>query len=884
MIDEPIIKKKKKFPKKIFITIFILIASITGITYAFFNYSKLGEKNHTVVMGEIYVTLKNGETSLSLPNVFPETKEEALARDDNIVTFTVDSKNTHATKDIYYGISLNYGNENESKTRVKPEDVMIYLECDGEPIIDGVRYNDWDEQRIWVEKVAANTTTKQTKTYTLRMWIDENVIISDTDPNADYPAKTWKDHYVSLKISVDGKMETMNMPLSIESSDTMVENNKAYFIVNLSNYTNMSTYGLRSNDTMDLVIESTNDNIEFSYKDSLGNEVTEPTKTLNLSYPFNSNKNIEVQVFVTPKNDANGETDISITLNKNGERIQSLTKHMNVYGNNFCLNNGFNKLYDCILASDSLAPNVSTAISNIEAKGEPNLNQTAPTYTYVEDITEDVTNVYSYTGNRFYFGDSYEFNSTIGKFRLYNSDSSSVIVDYLSDTYKDYYTCGYTGVGYQTCNTIYKIKATSVSGTTYKIIKGDMITYKIASSIRSEVGLYKTEDDYGDSYFFRGDVTNNNVLLGGYYWKIVRTNGDNSIRLIYNGTTPNATGNATSVNDTTYTYSTEGARYTDPTYVGYMYGKNFERKVSEEVSYRNIGALTKYYFADDYEFDSTTETFKLKTKELEPISKTFSEMNTVDETTGKKLYELYPYTCGSASSDSSCQLIIQVNSIANDTEAIVQYHSYSSVDKDSTRTNEMSSNAKKQLENWYSKNIIGKTDDNGNLITDYIVDGTFCNDRGITDTKNNSGYLLNKYTFYAPYTRLTKTNISTSLKCSDDIRDKFSSTSSKGNGKLTYPVALITVDEVALSGGKVNEKNNDFYLNNGVRFWTMSPSYFDSVYAFARVWNILSDGTVYPYNYVANSFGLRPVINISPNVLISQGDGTTENPFRLKLA
>ena len=868
------------------ITVFLIV--IIGVGYAFFSYVYTGERNE-IVTGQIYMKLVENNEIL-LKDAIPQSKEDGLKRTDNSFSFQINAKNT-SDEVIYYGISLVEGIEQEG-TRIKPEHIMIYLECDGEVLIDGIRYNDWKNQRIYVDTIPANTNTEKVKKYTLRMWIDENVHISDTDPTADYTTEIWNNSYASLKVKVNGNLDTMNMPLSIETGDTMVENNKAYFMVNLSNYTDVTTYGLRASDTMDLVIEGTNKDIEFSYKDSLGNEVTDPSETLNLSYPFNKNTNVEVQVFVTPKNDANGDTDISITLNKNGERIQSLTKHMNVYGNNFCLNNGFNKLYDCILASDSLASDVTTAISNIESKGEPNLNTTAPTYTYVEDITEDVENVYSYTGRKFYFGDSYEFNSTTGTFRLYNQDGSAVIFDTLSNTYKDYYTCGGSNYGYTGCGTVYKVDTTSVSGTTYTITKGDKITYKIASSIRSEVGLYKTEDDYGDSYFFRGDVTNNNVLLGGHYWKIVRTNGDNSIRLIYNGTTADATGNATAVNGTTYTYSAKypldssliEARYADPTYVGYMYGKNFERNVSAETNYSSIVALTKYYFGDDYEFDSTTETFKLKTKELEPISKTFSEMNETDTETGKKFYELYPYTCKSTSSTASCDVMIQVNSVTNETTARVQYHSYSSVDKDSTRTNEMSSNAKTQLENWYSKKIVGKTDDNGNLVTDYIVDGTFCNDRSITHSTYNSGYLLNQHTYYGAMSRLySNANKTASLKCSD-IRDKFSHTSSKGNALLTYPVALITADEVALAGGCKVAKNENFYLRTNAYYWTMSPLSFNSMYASALVWSVHPTGSLYPWNGVANSFGVRAVINLRSDVLISSGDGSVENPFVLKLA
>ena len=80
-------------------------------------------------------------------------------------------------------------------------------------------------------------------------------------------------------------------------------------------------------------------------------------------------------------------------------------------------------------------------------------------------------------------------------------------------------------------------------------------------------GVYKTQDDWGDSYYFRGAVTNNWVKFAGYYWRIIRINGDGSIRLIYNGTSTATTGESTQIGTSTFNSS-----YNDNAYVGYMYG------------------------------------------------------------------------------------------------------------------------------------------------------------------------------------------------------------------------------------------------------------------------------------------------------------------------
>ena len=43
------------------------------------------------------------------------------------------------------------------------------------------------------------------------------------------------------------------------------------------------------------------------------------------------------------------------------------------------------------------------------------------------------------------------------------------------------------------------------------------------------------DDDYGTSYYLRGNHTNNNVKFGGYCWKLVRVTGTGGLKLIYNG-------------------------------------------------------------------------------------------------------------------------------------------------------------------------------------------------------------------------------------------------------------------------------------------------------------------------------------------------------------
>ena len=83
-------------------------------------------------------------------------------------------------------------------------------------------------------------------------------------------------------------------------------------------------------------------------------------------------------------------------------------------------------------------------------------------------------------------------------------------------------------------------------------------------------GLYYTNTNTEDGktvYYYRGAVENNYVKFAGYYWRIIRINEDGSIRLIYQGETPNAMGSEATIGDSAF-----NKKYNDNAYVGYMYG------------------------------------------------------------------------------------------------------------------------------------------------------------------------------------------------------------------------------------------------------------------------------------------------------------------------
>ena len=124
-------------------------------------------------------------------------------------------------------------------------------------------------------------------------------------------------------------------------------------------------------------------------------------------------------------------------------------------------------------------------------------------------------------------------------------------------------------------------------------------------------GIYKAEDDFGTSYYFRGAVENNYVKFANFYWRIVRINGDGSIRMIYAGTNAYANGDGnqdSSIGDSKYNIN-----YLDNGYVGYMYG-NFTTPTNCSTDDNTgittcTGGSTSYEEAHANIKDSTIKTF-----------------------------------------------------------------------------------------------------------------------------------------------------------------------------------------------------------------------------------------------------------------------------------
>ena len=362
----------------------------------------------------------------------------------------------------------------------------------------------------------------------------------------------------------------------------------------------------------------------------------------------------------------------------------------------------------------------------------------------------------------------------------------------------------------------------------------------------TDEGLYMAEDDEGESYYYRGAVKNNYVSFAGFIWRIIRRNGDGSIRMIYSGKKIGDIGSDASIG-----YIQYAGKSFSPVYVGYKYNEKFSLHENNEViRYVWFTNTQKYNFGTGYTFDESTKKFTL-TGDIKQLTWT----NNHEEIVNNQLYSCL---------NTSCNVVYKVTGYNDDNVMKVQPITYNVDNYQETLQNRIDSSIKLKIDQWYRTNLI--------QYSSYLADETFCNNRNIL---SGSGYKEDADTIYV--TNELYENKSPNLKCSNEI-DKFSLTNEKA--KLDYPVALITADEVMMAGATVNNPNNKYYLYNNQDYWTMSPiGFYDGV---SRIGFVLDNGNLIFYCGVADHGGTRPVINIKADIQIIRGDGSSLNPFVIK--
>ena len=188
------------------------------------------------------------------------------------------------------------------------------------------------------------------------------------------------------------------------------------------------------------------------------------------------------------------------------------------------------------------------------------------------------------------------------------------------------------------------------------------------------------------------------------------------------------------------------------------------------------------------------------------------------------------------------------------------------------RENTTDSTIKTIIDNWYKDNL------NTNYGKYLSTTAVYCNDRSTSNNEN-----------FGASTRIF-TNKAPSYDCAT-TEDKFTVDSSTGNGKLTYPIALMTADEVRFAGGVHGRNAPTWYYYNSANgsstgstlWWLLSPGAWNGNGIYASVF--LMVGSDYPgylnYNAVYIAGGVRPAISLKSCIKYSTGNGSANNPYTI---
>ena len=359
-------------------------------------------------------------------------------------------------------------------------------------------------------------------------------------------------------------------------------------------------------------------------------------------------------------------------------------------------------------------------------------------------------------------GTGYTFDKQTGNFTLTNYVSNVTF----TQEHVGSYMCSINSHECGPNAPVFKI--TEIVGTnTTKVEK----LFKIADNVDlTTTGLYKAEDDYGTSYYFRGskEHLNNNLIFANHQWKIVRINGDDSIRIIYNGKCPNN---------------------------------------------------------------------KCKINNVEP-----------DIKMGDDFFSI----------------------AGNDNKYAGYMYGVTSPDYNETHANQNDSVVKMFLDSWYENNILGEYEN-------YLSDTLFCGDR---ELRSNVGGAAtgtgteNSVIVYASVHRLITIKIP-SLKCPLKNDAYTVSDTTYGSGALTYPIAMLSVDEIAFAGLISSGFVTGNYLYDSTGFWTITPREFTSIDI--QNWYAFPEGNFlgYPASYPGS---VRAVLNLKPNTIV-KGSGSIKDPF-----
>ena len=412
----------------------------------------------------------------------------------------------------------------------------------------------------------------------------------------------------------------------------------------------------------------------------------------------------------------------------------------------------------------------------------------------------------------------------------------------------------------------------------YEIVSttGNSVTYKLKAGTNGihQVAIANETDA----------ATNIPTIVANYPYTCLKTTEDETCTNIYkvdsyaSGTNANV---YSSLDRTIIGRSAFNSQYTSVSDVGYMYNQRYPYSTSGWKTNALFGSAATWV-TDHYEL-------------------TDASVTTPDTT--------HHYSCNETTSDATCTSLRYVYYVSGTTKRYITLTNGDLIEdalykmtgngsdavkqrNNSYVLNQNNSTAKVAIDNWFRTNLTDEDDASKPNYEEYLEDAIYCNDRSFKTTGSSNTYTqsgwnpnggdLSTTLYFGTHNRYSNSYYSTtnvpSMTCPNES-DRFTKDAANGNGALTYPIGLLTADEIILAGvGGNNSSTSTYYLYTNDWYWSLSPYCFYTGYAYGfNAKANLGD------NRVPNSNGLRPVVSLRPGTEFeSGGNGEATSPFVVK--
>jgi hypothetical protein len=424
-------------------------------------------------------------------------------------------------------------------------------------------------------------------------------------------------------------------------------------------------------------------------------------------------------------------------------------------------------------------------------------------------------------------------------------------------------------------------------------------------------GIFTRSPYANDSYpvyYYRGTIENNYVIWAGFCWQILRTTSTGGVKIIYSGVAQNDDGvqtcnsgpngrailrSTTGNDDMPYNYSNYGYGTNTPAQTYYMYGGPYYvttygaggKLVSRTGSVNGFGKSYRWDSGDPiYNYAKMGTSLTYDGTHYAPAGDILRQnfylgiFDGSDESLiTEEMRASHRYFCDDLENmidNDECKhgvVLIKGDQIFR----LYQGELTIQDALDNMLENVNNSDAKEELDKWYAANLTA--------YTSQLEDTVFCSDRRM------SGYLTDPYYATGDDAMITKfgANNTASLadprvECSRLIDSYTVNASSQGNGMLTYPVGLPTVQEALMAGSVYNMVHYKSWITNTRRpAWTMTPQSVRGAGSWGLMY-IIGDYTMTADERACDSNEVRPVVSLKPGTRFRTGNGTANQPYIIK--